>query len=192
MVLITFILRVRDAPRIAPATQLASLGGYAAPFGGGHCDDSAVGVVGDGRLAGAVDGVAGGATEGVVETGQLEIVLPLVGAMSVEIVGVEIRDNASGSCVNEVSNAVVRHADGRGDTVVVIFGAREITGVIVGVVGCNAARPNAARQFAVWGVRVRRAFPVGVYLVRHAARRFVVEPAGRVAVSERLVAVGGH
>ena len=103
----------------------------------------------------AVDGVARGASEGVVIARQVEVVLPLVGAVADEVVGVEIRDNASGSCVNEVSNAVVRHGDGRGR--VGVFGAREITRVVVGVVGDDTSRPRAASEFAVGRVRVGRA-----------------------------------
>jgi len=106
-------------------------------------------------LAGAVDRVTGETTKGVVVARQVEVVLPLVGAMALKIIGVEIRDNASGSCVNEVSNAVVRHGDGRG---IVGVGCRdELPGVVVGVVGYDTARPGAAGELAVGGVRVRRA-----------------------------------
>ena len=112
--------------------------------------------------------------------------------MAVDVVSVEVRDDASGRRVDEVADAVVRHADGRGHTVVVIFDARQITRVIVGVVGYDTARPRAASEFAVWGIRVRRALAIGVKFVRHAARGFVVEPTGGVAVGKRFIPVGGH
>ena len=140
----------------------------------------------------AVDRVASRTTEGVVVARQIEIVLPLVRAMAVEIVGVEVGDDARGRGIDEVADAVVRHGDGRGDTVVVIFGARQIARVVVRVVGCNATRPGATGEFAVGRVGVRRALAVGVHLVRHTTRRFVVEPTGHVAIRERLVAVGRH
>ena len=143
-------------------------------------------------MAGAVDRVAGGTTEGVVIARQVEVVLPLVGAMAVDVVSVEVRHDTCGCRVDEVANAVVGHGDGRGDTVVVIFGARQIARVVVRVVGCNATRPGATGEFAVGRVGVRRALAVGVHLVRHTTRRFVVEPTGHVAIRERLVAVGGH
>ena len=141
-------------------------------------------------MAGAVDRVAGGTAEAVVIARQIEVVLPLVGAMALKIIGVEVGDNASGSCVNEVSNAVVGHGDRRGRVGV---GRRdELSRVVVRVVGCDAARPGAACEFAVGGVVIARPLSVGVEFVGHAARWFVVEPAGRVAVGERLVAVGRH
>ena len=140
----------------------------------------------------AVDRVAGGAAEGVVVARKIEVVLPLVGAMAVEIVGVDVRDDAGGRGIDEVTDAVVRHCDGRGHAIVIIFGAREITGVIIGVVGDDAARPSAASEFAVGSVVIARALAVGVEFVRHTARRFVVEPAGGVAVRKRLIAIGGH
>ena len=143
-------------------------------------------------MAGAVDCVAGGTAEGVVIARQIEVVLPLVRAVALKIIGVEVRDDAGGRGIDEVTDAVVRHCDGRGHAIVVIFGAREITGVILGVVGDDAARPSAASEFAVGGVVIARALAVGVEFVGHAARRFVVEPAGGVAASERLVAVGRH
>ena len=48
----------------------------------GHRRDSTVGVVGDGRLADAVDRVARGAPEGVVVARQVEVILPFVGAVA--------------------------------------------------------------------------------------------------------------
>lgn len=108
-------------------------------------------------MTGAVDRVAGRTAEGVVETSQMEVVLPLVRAMAVDVVSVEVRHDTCGCRVDEVANAVVGHGDRRGHTVVVIFGARQITGVVVGVVGCDATRPNAAGELAVGGVGVGRA-----------------------------------
>ena len=143
-------------------------------------------------MARTVDRVAGGTTKGVVVARQVEVVLPLVGAVANDVVGVEVRDDARRRRGGQVADAVVRHADGRGDTVVVIFGAREITGVVVGVVGDDATRPGAAREPAVGRVRIRRAAPVRVDLVRDEARGRVKEPARRVAVCERLVSVGRH
>ena len=94
-------------------------------------------------MAGAVDCVAGGTAEGVVETGQLEVVLPLVGAMAVEIVGVEVRDDTGGGGFGQVADAVIGHGDCRGRVGV---GRRdELSRVIVGIVGDDAACPNAAR-----------------------------------------------
>ena len=63
---------------------------------------------------------------------------------------------------------------------------------IIGVVGDNASRPGAAGEFAVGGIRVGRALPVGVDLVRHTARGFVIEPARRVTDAGGEVAVGRH
>ena len=40
-------------------------------------------------MAGAVDRVAGGTTKGVVVARQIEVVLPLVRAMAVDVVSVE-------------------------------------------------------------------------------------------------------
>ena len=121
-----------------------------------HRGNTADRIVGDGGLTGAVDRVAGGTTKGVVVARQVEAILPFVRAKALKIIGVEVRDDARRSCFGEVSDTVVRHADGRGYTVVVIFSAREITGVVVGVIGCDAARPNAARQFTVGGIGVAR------------------------------------
>ena len=157
-----------------------------------HRREAATGVVREGRPALAVEGIARRASEAVVEARDLEVILPLVGAVAVEVVGVKVRDDTGGRGVDEVADAVIGHGDGRGDTVVVIFGACQIARVIVGVVGDDASRPRAAGELAVGGIGVGRALAVGVEFVGHAARWFVVEPAGRVAVSERLVAVGGH
>ena len=57
---------------------------------------------------------------------------------------------------------VVRHFDGRGDTVIVIFGARQVARIVVCVVRDNATRPNAAGELAVGRVVVRRPLAVGV------------------------------
>ena len=151
-------------------------------------------------MAGAVDRVAGGATEGVVVARQVEVVLPLVGAMAVDVVSVEVGNDAGGGGFGQVADAVIRHGDGRGDTIVVVFGARQIARVVVGVVGGDTPCPNAAGKLAVGGVRVRRALAIGVDLVRHASRQLVIMP-GRDITSRRgrsprptvrLVAVGGH
>ena len=48
----------------------------------GHRRNTTERIVGDGGLTGAVDGVAGGASERIVEAGQVEIVLPLVRAVA--------------------------------------------------------------------------------------------------------------
>ena len=110
-----------------------------------HRRDATERIVGDGRLAGAVDRVAGGTAEAVVIARQVEVVLPLVGAMTVEVVGVEVRDDAGGCRVDQIADAVVDHGDRRSETIVVVFGACQLTRVIVGVVGDDAARPSAAR-----------------------------------------------
>ena len=78
-----------------------------------HCRDSAKGVIANDRLTGAVDGVAGVAAEGVVVARQVEVVLPLVGAVAVDIVGVEVRDDIGGCRFGHVADAVVRHRDCR-------------------------------------------------------------------------------
>ena len=94
-------------------------------------------------MAGAVDRVARGAADGVVVARQVEVVLPLVGAMAVDVVSVEVRHDTCGCRVDEVANAVVGHGDGRGRVGV---GRRdELSRVIIGIVGDDAACPNAAR-----------------------------------------------
>ena len=104
--------------------------------------------------------------------------------MAVDVVSVEVRDNARGCRFGEVTYAVVGHRNGRG---IVGVGCRdELPGVVVGVVGGDAACPSATSKFAVGGVVVRRALAVGVHLVRHAARRFVVEPAGGVSTKGKI------
>ena len=150
----------------------------------------------------AVDGVARGTTEGVVIARQVEVVLPLVRAMALKIIGVEIRHDTGGCRIDEIADAVIGHGYGRG---VVGVGRRdELPRVIVSVVGCDATRPGAASEFAIGRVGVARALSVGVEFVRHAARRFVVEPASGVASVRgaegvapyhrdvRLLAVGRH
>jgi len=130
------------------------------------------------------------AAEGVVIARQVEVVLPLVGAMALKIVGVEVGDDARRSCFGEVADAVIGHRNRRRR---VGIGRRdELSRVVVGVVGRNAARPDATREFSVGCVCVRGSLPVGVDLVRDEPRRLVVEPAGDVAVRKRLVAVGRH
>ena len=44
----------------------------------------------------AVDGVAGTTAERIVVARQVEVVLPLVGAMTVDVIGVEVRHDTFG------------------------------------------------------------------------------------------------
>ena len=55
-------------------------------------------------------------------------------------------------------------------------------GVVVRVVGGDAAGPGSASELAIRRVGVRRPLAIGVEFIRHTTRRFVVEPAGRVAL----------
>ena len=61
-----------------------------------HRRDATISVVGDGRLTLAVDGVAGTTAERIVVARQVEVVLPLVGAMTVDVIGVEVRHDTFG------------------------------------------------------------------------------------------------
>ena len=155
-----------------------------------HRRDATISVVGDGRLTLAVDGVAGTTAECIVIARQVEVILPLVGTMTIKVVGVEVRHDTFGRGFGQVADAVVGHRDCRGRVGV---GCRdELPSIVVRVVGDDAAGPGAAGKFAVRGIGVRRPLAVGVEFIRHTTRGFVVEPTGRVAVSERLISVGGH
>lgn len=79
-----------------------------------HCRDAAASVIANDRLTIAVDGVAGVAAEGVVVARQVEVVLPLVGAVAVDVIGVEISHNTRRRRFGHVADAVVRHRDCRG------------------------------------------------------------------------------
>ena len=168
MVLITFILRGRDAR---------------APCGGGHHDETACyWIVSESCLADTIEGVAGVAAKRIVEA--FEDVRPrdadhgLVGVLAEIVVG-EGRDARRVAGLDLATCAVVGKRYRR--RVVRINGVRERSACVIEVIGYDAARPNAACEFAVRRVVVARSLAIGVELVRHTARRFVVEPAGGVA-----------
>ena len=157
------------------------------------CEAAGGGIVGEGRLADAVEGIASVAAEGVVEA------LDRVGARDTddgfvgegaEVIVSERRDACRVNSTDLLASAVVDERDRRG--IIGIDRVRERSVRIVGVRRDDAAGPGARREFAVGGIVVSRTLSVGVDLVRHAARRFVVKPARRVALSERFVTIGRH
>ena len=68
----------------------------------------------------------------------------------------------------------------RRDAIVAVFGARQVSGIVVGVGRDDASCPGSGCEFAIGRIGVGRTFAVGVNLVGHATRRFVIEPARRV------------
>ena len=91
------------------------------------------------------EGQAGGATEGVVRSGEGgHGGLParyLVGEQSGVGVGVKVGADARGDGAGDTPEAVVAEGNIRGD-IVVRYGG-EVVGGVVGVISCQVARPGA-------------------------------------------------
>ena len=125
-------------------------------------------IVGECRLADAVEGVARVASEGVVEAldgvGSRDTDDGFVRERTEGVVG-EGRDTGGIDCAGLASHRVV--GEGHSRSVVGVGGGDKIAPGVVGVSRVNAARPGALREAAVSIVVIRRALAVRINLVGH-------------------------